>query len=65
MDPQTIYTGEEGFDMKYSKDGMWGRGLYFAQNAKYSDPYGYLSVLDLNDSFLWSSKRSNARNMQP
>lgn len=28
--PELIINGEEGFDMKYSNTGMWGRGLYFA-----------------------------------
>ena len=39
--PKDIYNGEEGFDMKYSHKGMWGRGVYFARNAKYSDTYAY------------------------
>lgn len=36
--PEVIYGGsEECFDMQYANDGMWGRGLYFAVNASYSD----------------------------
>jgi len=39
-DPSLIYAGlEECFDMQYANDGMWGRGLYFAVNASYSDGY--------------------------
>jgi hypothetical protein len=34
-----LYEGEEGFDIKYSNDGMWGRGLYFAENASYNRGY--------------------------
>jgi hypothetical protein len=45
MDPDIIIHGEEGFDMKYSNSGMWGKGLYFAKNSKYSDPYGYTTHL--------------------
>jgi hypothetical protein len=34
--PSLFYKGEEGFDIKYSNQGMWGKGLYFAENASYS-----------------------------
>jgi hypothetical protein len=27
--------------MKYSSAGMWGKGIYFAANSKYSDPYAF------------------------
>ena len=27
--------------MKFSKDGMWGRGLYFAEKSSYSDKYAH------------------------
>ena len=36
-DPEKIYKGDDGFNMKYSRDGMWGRGNYFAVNASYSN----------------------------
>jgi len=40
--PKMIYEGmEECFDMQYANDGMWGRGLYFAVNANYSDGYAF------------------------
>lgn len=29
----------DGLDPQFSNDGMWGRGVYFAQNASYSDGY--------------------------
>jgi len=36
--PDSIYKSvEDGLDLTYSKQGMWGRGLYFAENASYSD----------------------------
>ena len=36
-DPKLIYEDEQdGFDMTFSNSGMWGRGLYFAENASYS-----------------------------
>ena len=48
--PDCIYTGEEGFDMRFSAQGMWGMGNYFAVNASYSHDYahtlarGYLQI---------------------
>ena len=36
-----IYSGEEGFDMRFSADGMWGRANYFAVNSVYSNAYAY------------------------
>lgn len=40
-DPKEIYQGAEGFDMRFSRDGAWGRGNYFAVNASYSDRYAF------------------------
>ena len=38
--PSAIYAGlEESFDLIYANNGMWGRGLYFAKLASYSDSY--------------------------
>ena len=34
-----IYGSEEGFDMRFSGEGMWGLAIYFAENASYSDSY--------------------------
>ena len=40
--PEEIYKSEEGFDMRFSRSGMWGRGNYFAESAKYSaSSYSY------------------------
>jgi len=39
--PEKIYRGDTGFDARYSRNGMWGFGSYFAQNSKYSDSYAY------------------------
>jgi hypothetical protein len=41
--PSIIYEGEDGFDMRYGRDGMWGVANYFAVNASYSDRYAYNS----------------------
>eukprot|EP01052_Picozoa_sp_SAG31_P008072 SAG31_NODE_398_length_16250_cov_8.737601_14_plen_276_part_00 len=39
-DPALIYNDrQDGFCMQYSNQGMWGRGIYFAENASYSHNY--------------------------
>eukprot|EP01048_Picozoa_sp_COSAG05_P025240 COSAG05_NODE_6330_length_978_cov_2.601820_1_plen_264_part_10 len=39
-DPKIIYSDtQDGFMMQYSAKGMWGTGIYFAENASYSDGY--------------------------
>ena len=43
-DPKNIYEGEEGFDMRFSAQGMWGMANYFAVNANYSHGYSYVST---------------------
>lgn len=41
-DPSVIYEDvQDGFMMQYCEAGMWGRGLYFAKNAKYSNDYAW------------------------
>ena len=39
--PELIYGGDSGFDMRHSASGMWGRGNYFAKNSSYSDGFAY------------------------
>ena len=39
--PEDIYKSEEGFDMRFSRTGMWGQGNYFAESARYSNSYAY------------------------
>ncbi len=43
-DPKMIYEGEDGFDMRYGLQGMWGVANYFAVNASYSHNYAYSST---------------------
>ena len=40
-EPEKIYAGEVGFDMRRSARGMWGEGCYFAVNASYSRNYAH------------------------
>ena len=42
-DPRNIYEGEQGFDMRFSAQGMWGTANYFAVKANYSEKYSYQS----------------------
>ena len=39
--PEDIFMSEEGFDMRFSREGMWGHGNYFAESAQYSRGYAY------------------------
>eukprot|EP01006_Ploeotia_vitrea_P003324 TRINITY_DN112429_c0_g1_i1.p1 TRINITY_DN112429_c0_g1~~TRINITY_DN112429_c0_g1_i1.p1 ORF type:complete len:517 (-),score=47.68 TRINITY_DN112429_c0_g1_i1:109-1491(-) len=39
-DPQVLIQSEIGFDVAKAKDNnLWGEGIYFAENASYSDKY--------------------------
>ena len=51
-DPSLIYDGEEGFDMRYCEQGMWGRGNYFAANALYSHAYSHPTRDRMSQMFL-------------
>jgi len=35
-DPVDVYNGEVGFDMRFSRKGMWGEGSYFAEKARFT-----------------------------
>ncbi len=39
--PEEIYRSNTGFDARCSRQGLWGHGSYFAENASYSDSYAY------------------------
>ncbi|CAD8109902.1 unnamed protein product [Paramecium sonneborni] len=40
--PQVIYQNlTEAFDVTFSNIGLWGQGIYFAENASYSRNYAY------------------------
>jgi hypothetical protein len=41
IEPKMIYSDTVGFDMRYSREGMWGKANYFAVNSSYSDAYCY------------------------
>jgi Receptor family ligand binding region/Poly(ADP-ribose) polymerase catalytic domain len=42
LDPDVIYRDrQDGFMMQFARMGIWGRGLYFAEQSVYSDAYSY------------------------
>lgn len=45
-----IYSSDEGLDMRFSREGMYGQGIYFANNALYSKDYAY-KLPNLNNTF--------------
>ncbi len=51
-DPQLIYDSGEGFDMRYSRIGMWGRANYFAEDASYSNSYAHCASDGSKEIFL-------------
>lgn len=50
--PNYIYESEEGFDMRYSREGMWGVGNYFAENANYASCFAYKTTDGILQLFL-------------
>ena len=36
LNPKLVFNGEEGFDHRFSREGLWGKGAYFAEDARYS-----------------------------
>ena len=39
--PKEIYGGDASFDIRFSNNGLWGQGNYFAVNASYSNNYAH------------------------
>ena len=50
--PKRIYESEEGFDMRYSRQGLWGLGNYFAVAANYASNYAYKDASGIFQLFL-------------
>ena len=54
--PEDIYKGTDSFDLRCCAGGMWGRGVYFAVNASYSDRYAHHcgnNVRKMFAAFVW------------
>ncbi len=43
-DPTSIYNSEEGFDLRFASQRMWGYAIYFATNSSYSTAYSFNSA---------------------
>eukprot|EP00002_Diphylleia_rotans_P021266 TRINITY_DN4143_c0_g1_i1.p1 TRINITY_DN4143_c0_g1~~TRINITY_DN4143_c0_g1_i1.p1 ORF type:complete len:971 (-),score=182.02 TRINITY_DN4143_c0_g1_i1:584-3496(-) len=41
IQPQEIYDSQEGFDMRFSKGGFYGTGVYFSENFDYAHRYAH------------------------
>jgi hypothetical protein len=52
-DPNLIISSQEGFDMRFGNpDCMWGKAVYFAKNASYSQSYAYKTINNCKQMFL-------------
>jgi hypothetical protein len=40
--PEDIYQGSQGLDMRFSRAGLFGQGIYFADNPNYSHDYAHV-----------------------
>lgn len=40
-DPNEIIESNIGYDVNFSRIGLWGRGIYFAESASYADNYAF------------------------
>ena len=54
-DPEVIMRDHVGFRTGKSSCGMWGRGIYFAVNASYSDDYAYYDKVNKYRSMFLSN----------
>ena len=63
--PKLIYTGKEGFDMRFSPGGMWGPANYFAVNASYSDGYHHPAGNGMKQMFYARVMIGNTIVLQP
>ena len=64
-DPEIIIEDNVGFNIQYSRDGMWGRGIYFAVNASYSHGFAHKSGDGTYSMFLSQVFVGNAKNSCP
>ena len=53
--PEDIYKSEEGFDMRFSRAGMWGQGNYFAESARYSCSYAYKKEMSIHNAMMYTT----------
>ena len=41
VSPYELIASEEGFDIRYANQGLWGYGIYFAEQANNSDNFAH------------------------
>ena len=63
--PALIYDSEDGFDMRYSAQGMWGVANYFAVNASYSNGYAHHTPNGYKEMFLVKVLTGDSYDCQP
>ena len=64
-DPKVLYANEDGFDMRYSAQGMWGQANYFAVNASYSHNYAHTTPDGAREMFLVKVLTGDSFNSPP
>ncbi|CDW84239.1 poly adp-ribose polymerase member 14-like protein [Stylonychia lemnae] len=50
--PQLIYESETGLDIRFSRKGLYGEGVYFADNSAYSNTYCSKTTCNESQMFL-------------
>eukprot|EP00347_Sterkiella_histriomuscorum_P019344 403342004 len=51
-DPQSIFSFENGLDMRYCNGGAHGIGIYFADNSQYSNSYKFQNAAGQSEMFM-------------
>ena len=54
--PEKVFRSEKGVDFRFSREGLWGTGSYFAVNASYSDAYAYSTPGGINEKQIFICK---------
>ena len=63
--PETIFMSEEGFNLNFSNEGMWGKANYFAYNSSYSNAYASVLPTGQRQMFMANVIIGNTIVMQP
>ena len=50
--PTLIYESDKGIDFRFSGEGLWGQGAYFAEKASFADLYSYKSPHSHREIFM-------------
>ena len=64
-DPEVIIRDSVGFKIEYASEGMWGKGIYFAVNASYSDGFAHKDSDGVCSMFLSKVFVGNANLKKP